>query len=253
MISSTSFLLLSTIVGHGFASAIPPSNVARLESRAPGDSMAEPIFIEIDCSGGPAVCNADCFTILCLAGPNPVQYDAEHAGEHRRESGYRIFRDNEEMRLERGVDIPDSILDETGRSGEESIMANTAQGGEGEILYPTRTNENEQIGRMLQGQLSHHHITDGQWYFKQFRNYPAGSAPYCDALQQAPPDHSVCTRRGKKKTDPAWTAVIKSALRGARNMILFHMINVDAGDRWTGKPWANSKREVPIIEAEKAE
>lgn len=116
----------------------------KLKRREQGD-RDDSFFIDIDCSGGgERTCNADCFVILCLAGPNPVQYDARNSATNRERSGYSsgLLRALEETRRSWGIYIADHILQAIGQSPEETLMANTVQGGFGEIIIPVDSNGN---------------------------------------------------------------------------------------------------------------
>jgi hypothetical protein len=142
----TSLVALGSMVIPGAALTVPNALEKRvpnaLEIRDHGDSPAEAIQMWIDCSGGPRVCNVDCYSILCLGGPNPVQRaEGENSG-NRKLSGYTIFKHGQEDRESRHVFVDDSVLQEVGNSGEESIMANTVQGGRYEIVYPVDPTEN---------------------------------------------------------------------------------------------------------------
>jgi hypothetical protein len=116
-----------------------------LQKRALGD-RAEPYQVHIDCSGAEAVCNADCYVIHCLGAPNPVQYEYKSGDDKRAGSGYtwarQLLRAGEQRRRQFGISIAESILQRLGRSPEETIMANTAQAGEGEIIIPVIASEN---------------------------------------------------------------------------------------------------------------
>jgi hypothetical protein len=135
--SSVLFLTSSTILGS--ASVIP----VQLERRATGD-RSDPIWINIDCKNGEALCNADCYAILCLAVPNPTQYDAKNSDTKRDASGYRngMLRTTEYTRQQKGIQIPQHILQQVGDSPEETCMANSMQGGDGEILIAANKDEN---------------------------------------------------------------------------------------------------------------
>lgn len=104
-----------------------------------------------------------------------------------------------------------------------------------------------EIGSRVGGQLRSN-VPDGDWYFKWFTNY--GAAEYCSALQggiQTPhatipaggvrPDISKCPKKGKKAEDPANIMFMREAKDGEDGKPRFHMMDFDAGDRWTGKPW----------------
>ncbi|KAF2106918.1 hypothetical protein BDV96DRAFT_654253 [Lophiotrema nucula] len=237
MVYISSIIIIGAITKLGVSKAIP----AELAARNPGDSPAEAIRLNIDCSGGPAVCNEDCYAILCLGAPNPVMREEGANREHRSRSGYTIFRMSQAEREARQVFVTDSTLDLTGRSGEESIMANTAQGGEGDIIFPSQTQENVAIGRAVGVQLDQLGVSDGKWYLKWFENYGTG-APYCDALQASSGmNHNVCTRDNKPKTDPSWTAVMRTFVKGARGIIQFKMM--EPSDKW---PWAPIKPGGPF-------
>jgi hypothetical protein len=135
----TSLVALGSMVTPGATLTVPKG----IEKRAPGDTMAEPIQMHIDCSGGPRVCNVDCHAILCLLAPNPVQYGGTGANtENRKWSGYTIFKHGQQDREERHVFVDDSVLQQVGNSGEESINANTRQSGIYEMLYPVDVEEN---------------------------------------------------------------------------------------------------------------
>lgn len=125
------------------ASAIP----AGLDRRATG-TLSDPIWIDIDCSGNDAnahICNMDCYAILCFAAPNPVRYDAKQSDVKRQRSGYssRLLRNQEATRQKRGITIAQRILDLLGVSVEETVMANTVEGGWGEIMGPGDATANE--------------------------------------------------------------------------------------------------------------
>jgi hypothetical protein len=145
--SSQLFLLASSLVT--ISSAISPgperleTTVTTLERRATGEEH-DPINVEIGCSNGEHCCNADCYTILCLGGPNPVQYGRGNATPNRENSGFssNLLQVAQRTREAWGIFIADNILDRIGRSVEESIMVNTFQGGEGEISIPTQPDEN---------------------------------------------------------------------------------------------------------------
>jgi hypothetical protein len=151
MKSSISYVSLALSGVFGYVAAIPVEARAlevrdiptELAARALGDRN-DPYQVHIDCSGGRAVCELDCYTILCLAAPNPVQYSAGASGTHRDESGAStgIFGLAEQNRINRGVTIPQWVISELGTSAEETVMANTAQGGAGDILGPVQANEN---------------------------------------------------------------------------------------------------------------
>jgi hypothetical protein len=91
-------------------------------------------------------------------------------------------------------------------------------------------------------------VPDGDWYFRWFTKFGM-MAPYCNALQgglngsfsEVPangiiPDHRLCTRKGKPATDPSWLAFVREA-EDVDGKPHFHMMDVDAGDQWTGKRW----------------
>lgn len=131
---------LSSLVLLTVATLLPFSDAApaELQRRRQGDRN-DPFHINIDCSGGgERTCNADCFVILCLAGPNPVQYDARNSATNRERSGYSsgLLRVLEDTRRSWGIYIAEYILNAIGRSPEETLMANTVQGGYGEIIIP---------------------------------------------------------------------------------------------------------------------
>lgn len=134
----TSLVVLGSMVTPGATLTVPNG----LEKRASGDTMADPIHMWIDCSGGPRVCNVDCHAILCLGAPNPVQRAEGLNDDNRKQSGYTIFKHDQADRESRHVFVDDSVLQQVGNSGEEGIMANTVQGGRYEILYPVDPSEN---------------------------------------------------------------------------------------------------------------
>lgn len=125
-------------------SALP----TELQRRTPGDEF-DPYDFQLDCTGKEQVCNVDCETILCFQAPQKVQFDPEHASEHRRQSynNLRLASMSQSDREARGIFIPDAvlaagILSGRGLSIEESVMANTAQGGVGDILYYVDATQN---------------------------------------------------------------------------------------------------------------
>jgi hypothetical protein len=75
-------------------------------------------------------------------------------------------------------------------------------------------------------------------------------APYCAALQ-APGgrDLSICKRSDKNDDDPAKTAFVRRQSMDDNGHKTFHMLDADAGERWTNKLWGKpgslpSKRAV---------
>ena len=136
---SSSFTLLAVSSTLISASVIP----AKLQGRATG-SRSDPIWINIDCTGAQNLCDSDCMSILCYNSPNPVQYGAKINTQNRIDSGYSsgLLRTTENTRKGKGILISDAVLDTVGRSDEETIMANTYQGGVGEIHIPGDPDEN---------------------------------------------------------------------------------------------------------------
>ena len=65
---------------------------------------------------------------------------------------------DQQAREQRGVFVPDTVLEITGRSGEESIMANTAYGGRGDIIYPVPLQENTGESYLVPGELRKPHL-----------------------------------------------------------------------------------------------
>ncbi|KAF2827117.1 hypothetical protein CC86DRAFT_466846 [Ophiobolus disseminans] len=271
---SPSFVLLATSSTLVVASVIP----VQLEKRVHGD-RSDPIWIDVDCVGGEALCNADCYAILCLSSPNPTQYEAGSGDEKRKVSGYKqgLLTTTEKTRKEKGINIPQNVLAQVGTSVEEANMANTAQGGEGEILFAANADENSLIGRNVGAQLTRH-VPDGSWYFRWFINYGMG-APYCYALQGGiskshttvpaagvKGDTTICTTKDKKPTDPVFLAFTKEA-KDQGGKPHYHMMDRNAGDRWIGKLWGlqgsfpkNKERNVEnkedtsaLVEVEKKE
>lgn len=146
----SSAVILVASVALASASAIP----AQLNRRADG-TRADPIWIDIDCSGSDAnahICNLDCYAILCFAAPNPVQYDAKNSDVKRQRSGYSsgLLRTQEATRQKKGISIAQWIIDRLGPSVEETVMANTLEGGWGEIMGPGDAAANERKFSILQ-------------------------------------------------------------------------------------------------------
>lgn len=136
------FLLFSSSL-IAIISAIP----TELIPRKLGDRN-DPYQFILDCSGGPNFdrhCNLNCFSILCLAGPNPVQKGAAASDDNRDDSGFstNLLRTTEATREKKGIYISEAVLREVGRSVEENNYANTEQGGEGELLGPTKEKPNK--------------------------------------------------------------------------------------------------------------
>jgi hypothetical protein len=106
---------------------------AKLKKRKQGDSPDDPIIIEVDCSkpNYARVCDADCFGILCVGEPNPAQWDKGHNDEHRKASGAssKPFQKSEQSRQNHGIVVSQDVLNRVGTSPEETLMANTVQGG----------------------------------------------------------------------------------------------------------------------------
>ncbi|KAF2763197.1 hypothetical protein EJ05DRAFT_516625 [Pseudovirgaria hyperparasitica] len=243
----TTITIILAYLGVLSTAAVIPVEV---EKRTLGDRN-DPFQVDVDCSGADAVCNLDCYGILCFLVPNPTQRQIGISATHRQDSGVdaRPLYLTEQQRFDRGLNHTDTILNQIGRSPEEITMASSAQGGSGDILGPTQVNQNEEIGSRISGQLSHLGVGDRQWYFRRFTNY--AHAPYCDALQASPPDHSVCPEDGKDDTDPARISFVRMDARGPNNRIQYHMMSFNAGDRWTGKNWARvSKREDEEVNEE---
>ncbi|KAF2105581.1 hypothetical protein BDV96DRAFT_677393 [Lophiotrema nucula] len=257
MKSSSGFALAAAGI-LGLSSAIP----TQLQKRT-GESPGDPFYVTVDCTGTEAVCNADCFAILCLDAPNPTQWDAKKGDDKRRLSGYSStdLKADYEKRLSWGIDISDEVLDKTGRSMEETVMANAVQGGEGEIIVPVQPDQNMQLGARVIGQMKHEGVQDQLWYYRVFNNFGSG-APYCVALQaDYAPDVEICTREDKSADDPAKIAFTRVEPVPEEGHAQFHMIDPEnIGDRWTGRYWQAGpskkvKREVEDVKqkAEKSE
>jgi hypothetical protein len=120
---------------------------AELKKRRQGDSPDDPIIIEVDCSkpNYARVCDADCFGILCAGEPNPAQWDKGHNDEHRKASGAssKPFQKSEQSRQKHGIVVSQDVLNRVGTSPEETLMANTVQGGDGDIIVPVNEAANK--------------------------------------------------------------------------------------------------------------
>ncbi|KAI9692712.1 MAG: hypothetical protein M1820_009417 [Bogoriella megaspora] len=256
MWTSSTLVVLATFGRLGFSSAIP----AELQRRASG-TPNDPKMVYINCAGAEAVCNADCLTILCFEGPNPVQYiqfNDNRGRDGNAEASLRVLlQRSESERRARGVDISDDVLNQNGRSPEETIMNLAEEGGQGEPIVPVHERENSALGGVVIRAIERAGVSNGQFFYKVFQNYGT-LAPYCAALQRNPPDRSVCTRKGKPKTDPIWTTMVKYTDKGARGAWTWRMMDPDAGDLWTGHDWPGSfngfkKREEEIKSIEQGE
>ncbi|KAF1828272.1 hypothetical protein BDW02DRAFT_255958 [Decorospora gaudefroyi] len=224
---SSTILFMAASSSLVSASVIPPQpETKNLQARGDygtgnGLSAKDAQWINIDCSKAPAHCNINCYGILCRGEPNPVTYSGGDSARHREESGFssRLYRAADAVRRTWGIFIRDQVLVVTGRSAEESVMANTRQAGNGEHIYPTVATENSLIGTLVGGQIKHYKIDQDRWYFKWFTNYGVGAPlnDYCHALQSGRKnnwetyddrpgnlDHSICFGTADE-TDPART------------------------------------------------
>jgi hypothetical protein len=142
------FVLLGALSKLGTASVIPAELVPRNDDVEGSGTEDDPFIVTADCTGCEPVCNADCYSILCLGAPNPVQRAENMNADNRKASGEetarKAFKEDKSKRERRGIFISDDVLNNRnlGRSPEESIMANTAQGGAGEIMYPVEQHQN---------------------------------------------------------------------------------------------------------------
>lgn len=137
------FIIIYLILARAlFTLGVPMPDPKHLQTRETGDN-SDPFIIDIDCERAEEVCNADCYAILCLNAPNPVQLDKTGVNsEHRKEAGINILKRTEQYREERGVFISDQVLAVTGNSGEETINALNQQAGKGEVVIPVHAYEN---------------------------------------------------------------------------------------------------------------
>jgi len=161
-------------------------------------------------------------------------------------------------RESRGIFIPNQVLANAVLTGdslsiEESVMASSAEGGVGDILYYVSRGQNSgvypspivkqsqhigyanivkptAVGSIVRHQVEAHHCGRGKWYNKNFYNF--GNAEYCAALMAVPSDHSICT---KEKKDLEKTVIdypfMEQLERGPHRKIMFHMLN--PSDKWT--------------------
>lgn len=120
----------------------PAPIAVHLQARKLGDHD-NPFIIEYNCEGCEEVCNANCMSILCFDGPNPVQEDANKiSDEHRAQSHFRIFKRTQKFREDHGVRVSDEVLARTGNSAEENNNARTRQGGKMEMMTPVHATPN---------------------------------------------------------------------------------------------------------------
>ncbi|KAF2229967.1 hypothetical protein EV356DRAFT_555009 [Viridothelium virens] len=229
-------VFLATSICLSLSSAIP----LELQRRAAG-AQSDPKQITIDCTNGEDVCNDDCYSILCFNSPNPVQYmlrNDNRGSDGNSEAALRLVlqNPNEGERQARGVNISQDVINQIGTSPEETIMNNAEEGGEGEIMMDANFRQNS-FGARVGGQLRSQGVSDGQYYYKTFTNYGSPNPSYCAALQSNPPDTSICTQQGKADTDPSKIAMVKLEEPLAGGKVGWHMMNWDAGDRWSGHNW----------------
>lgn len=111
--------------------------------RATG-SRADPHILNINCADGADLCETNCNSILCRLAPNPNQYGGGISSKNREISGYSssLLRTSNANRVSHGADFSDNVLDQVGRSMEESVGAAAIQGGVGEILYAANPKQN---------------------------------------------------------------------------------------------------------------
>ncbi|KAF2265840.1 hypothetical protein CC78DRAFT_543067 [Lojkania enalia] len=183
-----------------------------------GNSMVDSIWIDIDCTGGAAVCNADCMAILCFGAPNPVQLDSKNSTEKRAESGYSS-----------------GLLRTTRVLGSEKAYISE--------------NMSWMIGIRVHSAYQKFGVTDEKYFMKWSTNFGMG-APYCSALQggydiphtvsrnvEIRPDHSIYTKKNKPESDPIMLAITRLAANSWDDKPTFHMMEVDAVNRWHRYPW----------------
>ncbi|KAF2659663.1 hypothetical protein K491DRAFT_755195 [Lophiostoma macrostomum CBS 122681] len=246
MKSAVPRILLGTSVLGVLCGALP----AALEKRRPGDSPATAVKITVDCTGQEDVCNADCFAILCYNIPNSAQWNKGNNAGNRKESGAarQPFKMSTEQREARGVHVLQSVLNAHGASAEETLMANTIQGGAGDLLVAVDAKENIALGGKIGSQLQHN-LQPEDWYYRWFTNYGA-MAPYCDALQSTPPDTSICKNQKKKPDDDVMNrAMVRTDEGTGSNPQRYNFHMYQEGDKWPGAghfwPGGSSKREEP--------
>lgn len=135
--STSAMALLFTV--HGLpAVSMPEGQSQSLVPRA--FSRSNPAWLNFDCTGVEAVCDADGMPILCFGSPNPVQYKKRRNTPNRENSGFSsgLLRPKRQQTLtDKGIMILQEVLDKTGRSAEETTMASSEQGGWGEIMVPS--------------------------------------------------------------------------------------------------------------------
>ncbi|KAF2122511.1 hypothetical protein BDV96DRAFT_639093 [Lophiotrema nucula] len=227
-----SHLVLASTSGTTSASAIPTQADSlenrSLKARIGSGTLEDPTWIDIDCTGGVAVCNADCLAILCFGAPNPVQLDSGHSADKRKESRFSsgLLRTQEETRQGKGIYIPQHVLESTGYSLEETVMANAVEGGWGEIIVPVNGDENRLIGARTRAAWVQAHI-----------GFDISHTLLTHVSIR--PDHKVCTKKNKADTDPIRLAFVRTAENNANGQPYFHMMDVDAGDRWHRFPWGS--------------
>ncbi|CAG8972801.1 hypothetical protein HYALB_00007726 [Hymenoscyphus albidus] len=195
------------------ANPAPNAKVNALVSRAAG-TRNDPHIVDMPCTDMEDVCEADCIAILCH-GKDPVMQKlagTADAKKKQKEDNYRKsgayfvpFDEPLDMQKKRGISVPSGLIPGAPvfNSAEETTYESTQQGGTNCIIFPVPRDQQTLQGGNMQNQFGRvdealRNIPDGQ-FFKQRFSFLNSDTPHCLALQQIPPDTSICHKEKKNK------------------------------------------------------